>query len=84
MLDDGSLPDRQTELLDQVKGWASHAHLQAAEMDPRRKAMLANIMHHYKWEVLDVPDNLLGGVHPDAHYRFYGLGPQAIDYRGHD
>lgn len=71
-------------MLDQVAGWTAYARLHAVEENPRRKAMLANIMEHYKWEVLGEPDRLLEGVHPDAVYSFYGFGGEAIVMKGHD
>ena len=70
-------------MLDQLDGWRSYARLHAEQTDPRRKAMLANMMDHYKWEVLGQPDRLLGGIDPDAHYRFYGLTSGIMEMRGH-
>lgn len=70
-------------MLDQIEGWAAYARLHATETSPRRKAMLANMMDHYKWEVLGEPRRLLEGVHPDAVYHFYGLGGDAVEMHGH-
>lgn len=70
-------------MLDQIEGWRAYARRHAVEENPRRKAMLANIMEHYKWEVLGEPDRLLEGVHPDAVHSFYGLGGDAFVIKGH-
>lgn len=71
------------ELLDQTKGWRSYAELHARQTSPRRRAMMANIMEHYKWECLGEVKHLVASVHPDAHYIFYGLG-KIVEFRGHD
>lgn len=71
-------------MLDQIEGWRHYARLHAKETDPRRKAMLANMLDHVKWEILGEPDRLLDGVHPDAVYSFYGLGGDALVMKGHD
>jgi hypothetical protein len=72
-----------SEKLDEIKGWRAYAELRETETNPRRRKMLANMMDHYKWECLGEPDKLLEGVHPEAHYRFYG-GPEVLHIRGHD
>lgn len=60
--------------LDVRKGWASYRDAWQRETNPRRKAILAVMMEHIKWEVLGQPDRILESVSPDAVYRFYGLG----------
>jgi hypothetical protein len=69
-------------MMDQLKGWRTYARLHDEQTDPRRKAMVANMMDHYKWEVLGQPDRLLEGLHPDTHYRFYGLAGGTRELRG--
>jgi len=71
-------------VLDQIGGWAAYARLHKAQTSPRRQAMLANMMDHVKWEILGEPDRLLEGVHPEAEYRFYGLGGDALVMTGHE
>ena len=59
--------------LDLRKGWLAYRDAWLAETNPRRKAILAVMMDHIKWEVLGQPDRILESVSPDAVYRFYGL-----------
>jgi hypothetical protein len=70
-------------MLDLRKGWETYDEAWRAEPDPRRKAILAVMKDHLKWEVLGQPDRILESVSPDAVYRFYGLG-QVVEYRGLD
>jgi hypothetical protein len=65
-----------------IAGWRAYARLHEAQTDPRRKAMAANMMDHYKWEVLGRSDLVLKGVAPDAHYQIYA--DKAIYLTGHD
>lgn len=60
--------------LDLRKGWLAYRNAWMTEQDPRKKAILAVMMDHIKWEVLGQPDRILESVSPDAVYRFYGLG----------
>lgn len=60
--------------LDLRKGWLTYRNAWLSEPNPRKKAILAVMMDHIKWEVLGQPDRILESVSPDAVYRFYGLG----------
>lgn len=68
-------------MLDLRKGWEAYDAAWRTESAPRRKAILAVMKEHLKWEVLGQPDRILESVSPDAVYRFYGLG-QTVEYRG--
>lgn len=70
-------------MLDLRRGWDTYDAAHRAEADPRRRAILAVMKDHLKWEVLGQPDRILESVSPDAVYRFYGLG-QTAEYRGLD
>jgi hypothetical protein len=68
-------------MLDLRKGWDAYDAAYREEEDPRRRAILAVMKDHLKWEVLGQPDRILESVSQDAVYRFYGLG-QTVEYRG--
>lgn len=70
-------------LLDLRKGWLSYDAAHRSETDPRRRAILAVMKDHLKWEVLGQPERILESVSPAAVYRFYGLG-QTVEYHGFD
>lgn len=70
-------------LLDVRKGWDSYDQAFRDEPIPRRRAILAVMKEHLKWEVLGQPERILESVSPDAVYRFYGLGA-TVEYHGHD
>jgi len=69
--------------IDPLKGWHRYTELMNAETDPRRKAMLANMRYHLKYECLG-DHEIFNTMIPEPDYRFYptfgvstikGMGP---------